>query len=86
MSMIFDGVDGAETIARAHHAISCRNMTEEHESWNTHFIRMSSLQGSTKFFLVQEAWETLRDSDLRREYDSLLEIQEADVVVSDEVM
>lgn len=35
--------------------------------------------------LVQEAWETLRDEDLRREYDCRLDLQARNVVVSDEV-
>lgn len=34
---------------------------------------------------MQEAWETLRDEDLRREYDRRLNLQARNVVVSDEV-
>lgn len=43
------------------------------------------MQAAKQFLLVQEAWETLRDAGLRREYDSRLDLQEAHVVVSDEV-
>lgn len=42
-------------------------------------------QASKRFVLVQEAWETLRDEDLRREYDCRLDLQARNVVVSDEV-
>lgn len=42
-------------------------------------------QASKRFLLVQEAWETLRDEDLRREYDCRLDLQARNVVVSDEV-
>ncbi|CAM9376714.1 unnamed protein product, partial [Pylaiella littoralis] len=41
-------------------------------------------QASKRFLLVQEAWETLRDEDLRREYDCRLDLQARNVVVSDE--
>ncbi|CAM9109331.1 unnamed protein product, partial [Hapterophycus canaliculatus] len=40
---------------------------------------------STRFLLVQEAWETLREEDLRQEYDCRLDLQARNVVVSDEV-
>lgn len=42
-------------------------------------------QASQRFLLIQAAWETLRDEDLRREYDCRLDLQARNVVVSDEV-
>ncbi|CAN0134672.1 unnamed protein product [Ascophyllum nodosum] len=42
-------------------------------------------EAGARFLLIQEAWETLRDVDRRREYDCRLNLQEKDVVVSDEV-
>lgn len=42
-------------------------------------------QVSKSFLLVQAAWETLRDDDLRREYDCRVDLQARNVVVSDEV-
>lgn len=48
-------------------------------------LTLCEQQSAAKFLLIQEAWETLRDIDLRREYDSRLELQEEHVVVSEEV-
>lgn len=49
------------------------------------FFFCASLQAKAKFLLVQEAWETLRDVDLRQDYDCRLELQGRNVVISDEV-
>lgn len=43
------------------------------------------MKASERFLLTQEAWETLRDADLRQEYDCRLDLQSRNVVVSDEV-
>ncbi|CAN0538596.1 unnamed protein product, partial [Ectocarpus sp. 8 AP-2014] len=42
-------------------------------------------QASQRFLLIQAAWETLRDEDLRLEYDCRLDLQARNIVVSDEV-
>ncbi|CAN0482864.1 unnamed protein product [Ectocarpus sp. 12 AP-2014] len=42
-------------------------------------------QATQRFLLIQAAWETLRDEDLRQEYDCRLDLQARNVVVSDEV-
>lgn len=50
-----------------------------------HGLLFVYLQASKRFLAIQEAWETLRDVDLRREYDCRLDLQARPVVVSDEV-
>lgn len=50
-----------------------------------HTNESQKAEAAKQFLAVQEAWETLRDADLRQEYDSRLSLQEAHVVVSDEV-
>ncbi|CAM9722572.1 unnamed protein product [Scytosiphon promiscuus] len=58
----------------------------------SHPDKQASLKGDTlkqeaskRFLQIQEAWETLREEDLRREYDCRLDLQARNVVVSDEV-
>ncbi|CAM9931652.1 unnamed protein product [Discosporangium mesarthrocarpum] len=48
-------------------------------------LELHDQQAAKKFQAVQEAWETLRDTNLREEYDYRLKNQAKHVVVSEEV-
>eukprot|EP00752_Nemacystus_decipiens_P012235 g10844.t1 len=71
-----------QEIKRAYQAAALASHPDKQANLGTEVLKK---QASKRFLLVQEAWETLRDEDLRREYDCRLDLQARNVVVSDEV-
>eukprot|EP00903_Cladosiphon_okamuranus_P013339 g12432.t1 len=71
-----------QEIKNAYQAAALATHPDKQASLATEVLKK---EASKRFVLVQEAWETLRDEDLRQEYDCRLDLQARNVVVSDEV-